>query len=375
MQQALYHGIFIIAFSLSFIPAHSQSFYVNAWWNPNQDDNITYKFTVGKCDLPNDTFDMSIYTCQPRLSSFPSYTDSSFTDIAIDASQNLWYLALNGDLYVRKLDDTTSCRYVGSFLDTPATFSALVADNDGAIYTAGNRNNHSVLYKYNAATGFKYLGMLPKWVECSGDLFFYQRRLFMTCVDNRVDSYFVYEIALADPAQSCYYMPLPGMTLPWAAFSYQDVHKHRVYISSTDTVNHSTSRLMEIDMQNKKVLGSVCSYMFQIRGAAAYYNQTGDTTHCPIVPKSVVSISRHDEQLTVYNPSNQTIRINTSLNRQDIRTINLYDLYGKRARQYTVNDFPNYMYIADLADGLYILHIVTNDGRQWKEKVLVSDNV
>ena len=268
------------------------------------------------------------------------------------------------------MDDTASCRYVGRFLDTPATFSGLVADRNGTIYAAANSYDHCVLYKYDATNGFKYLGMLPKWVECSGDLFFYKQRLFMTCIDNRADSFFLYEIALADPAQSCYYMPLPGITHPWAAYSYQDGNKHRVFISSTAPPNYATSQLMEIDMQNKKVLGSVCSYTFQVRGAAAYYDATGDTTHCPFVPKSVATTSRPDEQLTVYNPSIQTIRINTSLKAKDIRSIYLYDLYGKWVRQFNANDFPNNMHIADLPEGMYILHIAANDGRQWKEKVV-----
>lgn len=369
MLQALYRGILILAFSLSFITAYSQNFYVNAWWKPNQPTNLTYEFTVGGCQIPQDSTDLTIYTCKARPRPTPSYMDSSFTDMAIDAAQNLWYLTLNGDLYSRKMDDTASCRYVGTFQDTAATYSGLVADRNGAIYAAGNVYGSCIIYKYDTA-GFRQIGILPKGVECSGDLFFYKQRLFMTCVENRADSYFVYEIALADPAQSCYYMPLPGITHPFAAFSYQDGNKHRVFISSTDPVTAATSRLLEIDMQNKKVLGTVCNYMFQIRGAAAYYDPTGDTTHCPFVPKSVATTTLQDEQLTVYNPSGQTIRIYTSLDAQDIRTIYLYDLYGKRVRQYTPNDFPGNMNIADLADGMYLLHIATNDGRQWKEKVL-----
>lgn len=372
MLQAIYRTITVMIFFCTSISAFSQNFYINAWKNPYQTENLTYEFTVGKCDIPKDSLDMRIPSCPATVQTNPNWPDSAYTDIAIDIHRNLWYVTLAGRLYYRKLGEPSPCKYVGTFLDTPATFSGLVADNKGTIYAAANRNDHCVLYKYDTTNGFKYLGMLPKWVQCSGDLFFYQRRLFMTCVGSRVDSYFLYEIALADPSQSCYYMPLPGITAPYAAFSYQEQNKHRVFISSTDTVNYSTSRLMEIDMQNKKVLGSVCSYLFQIRGAAAYYDRTGDTSHCPIVPNSVLATGSQDEQLTIYNPSGQTIRLNTNIKQQDIRIIELYDLYGKRVRQYSADNFPNNMAIADLPDGMYILHLAAKDGRQWKEKMVKS---
>lgn len=370
MLDAIYRAIAVIIFLISSIPAFSQNFYVNAWKDINKNENLTYEFIVGQCDIPSDSMDMKIYTCKATGQPHPNWIDSAYTDIAIDASQNLWYVTLAGYLYTRKLDDTASCKYVGTFLDTPATFSGLVADKNGTIYAAASRGGHSVLYKYDAATGFKYLGKLPKGVVCSGDLFFYKQRLFMTCVDNKVDSFFVYEIALADPSQSCYYMSLNGMAAPWAAFSANDGIKDRVFIVSIDTANYTSSQLFEIDMDNRHKLFSICKYPFLIRGAAAYYDATSDTTHCPFVPNSVAAKTQQHEELTIYNPSNQTIRINTSLSDHDIRSICLYDVYGKRVSQYSTNNFPDNMTTGDLPDGMYLLHIAAKDGRQWKEKIV-----
>ena len=372
MLPILKHATTTMLLLLLSLVTFSQTFYVNAWKDINNNRNLTYEFTAGKCDIPNDSLDMTIYTCKATGQSHPTWVDSAYTDMAIDGARNLWYVTLSGYLYSRKLDDTSSCRNVGTFLDTPATFSALVADREGAIYTAANRSDYCFLYKYDNTNGFKYLGRLPKWVQCSGDLFFYQRRLFMTCVGSRADSYFVYEIALVDPAQSCYYMSLPGITAPWVAFSVMEGKKHRVFISSTDTVNYTSSQLMEIDIQNKRVLGTVCHYPFLLRGAAAYYEHTGDTTHCPIVPIAVNETTNNDSYITVYNPSNQTIRINTNINQHNIRKIELYDLYGKKVRLFNTADFPSNMTIADLPDGMYILHIAANDGGQRKQKIIKS---
>lgn len=368
MLETIYRTITIAVFLSISITALGQNFYVNGYKHVNDYENITYEFIAGRCDIPKDSMDMRIFTCkagQPH----PTHVDSNYTDIAIDAYQNLWYITISGDLHTRKLDDTGSCTYVGSFADTPATFGALVADRDGAIYTAANFSHYCAIYKYDNS-GFRRLGIMPKFVLCSGDLFFYQRRLFMTCVGSRVDSYSVYEVTLADPTQSCYYMPLTGMAVPWGAFSTNDGAEDHVYVTSTDTMTYSSTQLFEIDMKNKKVLFSICNYPFQIRGAAAYYDLSGDTTHCPFVPKSVGTNTRQDEQITVYNPSNQTIRIKTNIDQHDIRSIYLNDIYGRRVRQYATNDFPDKMAISDLPDGMYILYIATKDSMLWKEKVL-----
>lgn len=370
MLQALYRAIFILVLSYGFIPAYSQTFYVNTGHTSIARANSTYKLNAVVCDTISDSVDLTIHTCLATYQPL-HYIDTTYNDIAIDRDSNIWYVTASGFLYKRKLNDPGSCQYVGDFTDTLSTFSGMVADTAGVIYAAGNTYNHCFLYKYDNS-GFKRLGSLPEDVLCAGDLFFYKHRLFMTCLDySNFDSSFLYEIVLEDPSQSCHYMSLKEIPYPWGAFSFVDSNNnHRVLISSSDTVSHNTSALVEVDIPNKKVLDTFCNYPFLIRGAAAHYAYSGDTTHCPVVPKSVVTTTRQDEQLTIYNPSNQTIRINTNINQHDIRTIDLYDLYGKKVRHYTANDFPNNLAIADLSDGMYILHIAAGGGKQWKEKMV-----
>lgn len=371
MSQIKFCSITIIIALFCSFPTFSQTFYVNAWKNMYQNENLAYQLKVTKCDTLHDSVALKLYTCSATGQPFPNWVDSSYNDIAIDKDQNIWYLTLGGFLYTRNLNDTSSCRYIGTFSDTPATFSGLVSDSSGALYAAGNASDYCYLYKYDNF-GFKRLGVLPKGVHCIGDLFFYKYRLFITCTGSRADSYFLYEISLQDPGQSCYYMPLTGIAAPWGAFSATGGKNHRVFITTTDTSSYTSSSLLEIDIPSRKILGELCTYPFVIKGAATYYPYTKETTSCPVFPNSVSEITNDSSYITIYNPSTQILRINTNISQYDIRTIELYDLYGKRLRQFITNNFPNNITLADLPNSMYLLKITAKNGKQWKEKVVKS---
>lgn len=349
---------------------YGQYFYVNTGISINPDPNITYRLNIKQCDTLADSLDFTIQTCSPTYQPNP-WPDSAYNDIAIDKDQNLWYVTTGGSLYKRNiLDSTDTCHYIGDFTDKYLV-SGLVADTAGNIYAAGNFNDTSAILRYHPSSGFTTIGTLPRNVYCSGDLFFYEHRLFMTCTNPRQDSSFLYEIVLKDPSQSCYYMPLKNMQ-PFGAFSFIDNQKTRVYISAIQKPVYATTALVEIDIANRRILDTICIYPFLIRGATAYYEKTGDTTYCPYKPISISDVENKSTYLVVYNPVSKVIRLSSNLVGTDVKSIALFDLAGKMVRSFEHLNFPHNLEILDLNSGLYILQVVDKYGHKWNEKIVKS---
>lgn len=369
-----YSTLFILLF-LS-LTTNGQTFYVNADITYSR-PNMTYKLNASTCDTfvykeGDDSLSGADFTCRSFVQPDP-WVDTTYNDIAIDKFDNLWYVTQSGLLYNRKLSDTTSCQYIGDFTADRSITGGLVADNDGNLYAASNLSDYCTIHKYSSS-GFSILGMLPKNVYCSGDLFFYEHRLFMTCSDPKQDSSFIYEIMLKDPKQSCYYMPTQNFQ-SYGAVSIEDGPNTKVLISATNRITYESSSLVEIDIPNRKILDTLCNYPFLIRGAACYYEQTGDSAHCPYIPNSVSEWGKHAAQyLTVYNPSSSHIRISTNLGKNDINTIHLCGLTGKLVKAFDTDQFPDNLNISEIPNGLYMLHITSKDGRRWNEKLLKSGN-
>ncbi|MCB9046972.1 MAG: T9SS type A sorting domain-containing protein [Chitinophagales bacterium] len=344
----------------------AQKFYVNTGKVGLQPEpGKTYLLDIDTCNVISDTTNYTIYSC------VPTSIDSVYNDIAIDKQGNIWYVTEGGHLYKRKLNDTTSCQFLGDF--TTKQIAGLVADTAGNIYAAGNFTDTCTLYKYDS-TGFHVLGYLPRGVYCAGDLFFYKYRLFMTSYYKTLDTGFITEIVIPAPEQSCYYMGL-GTLIPFGAFCINDNNATRTFITPAIKPNYDSSLLVEIDMDNRKILKTLCTYPFSIRGAATYYNLTGDSTQCPYTPNSVTTLKsyRETKYVDAYNPVKDIIRVNTNLDNTEIRTINLYDLSGKKIKSFGNTEFPGNLNIADLSNGLYIFQIISSHGEVWNQKVVKSD--
>ncbi len=367
------HTLLSLLLCIAITPSvKSQTFYVNSGANPNMPANYTYKLNAIICDtLETDSLsNVTIHTC-PATDQPGTTIDSTYTDIAIDKHENIWYVTTNGFLYKRKINDTSTCQYIGDFTSQYSGTNGLVADDNDNIYAAANANDTCKIYKYNPISGFSYIGHLPKDVYCNGDIFFFERRLFMTATDPDIDSTFLYEINLNAPEQSCYYMPLNNMQ-SWGAFAIKNGISTRVLVSTTDLSSY-TSNLVEIDIPNKKILDTFCRYPFLIRGGGAYYSTLGDTSHCPYTPNGITSYNNPTKYLTILNPANNIIRIESNINQTEISSINLYDIYGKRVKAYSPQDYPKQLEISEFPTGLYILEIKTTKGEIHLNKLLKSN--
>lgn len=224
--------------------AESQDYYITT---PDANSlNTVYRLDVGYCD----------FTQVPYCNN-----GETFTDIALDKDDNLWYVTDNLNLYSQKLNDTV-CQYIGRFSDN-GLVNSLVADPAGVIYASGFDDNGNELFKYDGS--FSVVGKLPDAMVSSGDLFFYENRLFLTCANT--DSSFIAELTLPDLTQSYSYIKLNSPA--YGGFSIVKNGISESYIMTTD---NNTSALVKLDMLNRLALDTVCTYPFSVYGAASYYN-------------------------------------------------------------------------------------------------------
>lgn len=339
--------------------ANAQQFYTNISYRAG--GNETYYLNSDSCDKLTDSTNLPIYTC-------PLGSVHAYNDIAVDA-QYMWYISRSGELYKRKLADTTSCTYIGRFSYGQETFTPLVADTVGNIYTASYSKDSVFLYKYNQVS-FKKIGNLPDWAIPCGDMFFYENRLFLTCYYQRTDSIFILEISTI-PEQSCYYMSLGNM-YTYSAFTIRPPEgDDKVFIvPSWHTGPEDTSMLVEIDMRAKKILDTVCTYVFMSRGAASYYPAYWDTTHCPVTT-DISSSGISDRSISISNPAKSKVIFQTNVAADEIKYISLYDLSGRIVKSYQQSQFPDNIDISSLAEGMYIIRILLHDATIWNEKIIV----
>jgi Secretion system C-terminal sorting domain len=352
--------LFVICLSCCGLSVTGQSFYVTSpVYSPL--GNKTYLVDIADCHFS------PVFTCVPTNDT-SEFFQNEYTDIAYDKMQNLWDVSGWGSLYKRSLADTTSCEYVGSFTTTGAV-NALAVDSNGTVYAAGNAGGVCTLYKYDS-TGFSTLGNFPAGMFSSGDLFFYENRLFMTGTNSVFSEAFLVEVALPDPALSCNYMSLYNLQA-YGAFSLAYGTVSKAYIMTTDGT--SWSSVIEIDIPGRSITGVVCSVPFVINGAATYYARTSDHTACvPEVAPGAISVEKAAPFCKTLNPAGTKVRINTNISPAMINKITLYDLAGRKVKDFATQDFPDGFDISDLSNGMYILEVVTNDGRQWNGKVVKS---
>lgn len=358
-------NIFTLFFVVAFLPTNiccAQQFYVTT--SPLSGvDNKSYLLNIDSCTLFTDSTNLPVFSCSSQY---------HIDDIAFDKDDNIWYLNNYGELYKRKANDTV-CQYVGQ---SPGGNNAMVADSSGNIYLAGGyalagSHKSGLLSKYDGSS-FAANDTLPNGVFSAGDLFFYENRLFLTATNSNLDSSYILEINLHSPKHSCVYMQLPDMR-PYGVFTIKKENETaRVFILSVDTPNYNSTALVEIDMPNKKVLNTLCTYPFMARGAASYYPSIWDSTSCP-KPTFIKNYTSKGEYINTLNPVSNRIRVATNMTSKDIHKVCLYGLSGTLLKTYTPKEFPDKLDISTVPSGLYLLQIKSVEGVLWKEKVLKID--
>jgi hypothetical protein len=334
-------------------------------------ESRTYKLNVGNCDTTQ------IYTCPPTHDT-DKLNEKFYTDIAIDRYQNIWYITGFGSLYKRQLNDTTTSKYIGDFDSHAEGFTCLVTDSAGILYAATTTANSGVLYKCeftDAFPNFTQLGNFPIGMTPSGDMFFYEHRLFMVCYKANPDDLYLVEITLPDPSQSCYYMDLKNTSITptpygFGAFSVTTGQASKAYMIFTDKWTDSSS-LAEIDIPNRVLSNVICSYPFIIGGAATFYNLSADHTTCP--PLAIDDVETVPMYCKILNPSQNILRMRTNIPSSQVSSLYLYDLSGKVIKSFSTNDLPNNLDIANIPMGLYILQLTATNGKKWNEKVVKAE--
>lgn len=258
-------NIFWIALLIS-ITVNAQSFYATSSTAPDF-DTATLKLTVANCDTAK------IFSC------------NNSTGIALDTNNNIYSASGNGDIYKASITATTrQCHYLGSF-NNPVI--ALVADVSGNLYAA----NENIIYKYDSQSQqFFIAGQMPVNFRASGDLFFYECRLFLTCGDG--SNYFLVEVNVDNPSLSTYYMSLENKTA-YGAFSLNSGNNSKAYILDIGaTTTTAITNLYELNMQQRNVGPLICSYAEYITDAASNYrfsSSPNTTSLCAPLPVDILN--------------------------------------------------------------------------------------
>ncbi len=345
--------------SLFCFSAQPQNFYVVSQ-RDNPLVNKTFMLNVNNCDS------FPIFTCPPT-NNINQLPENQYTDISINFS-SMYFVSGWGSLYVKNLNDTVSCQYLGNF---NYNINALATANTGVVYATGQVNGICKLFKYQGGS-FTLLGSLPSNFYSAGDLFFYENRLFMTGTTSDFLSGYIVEVDVDNPNQSCYYMTLPNLQA-WGGFSVNNGNLSRVFIISVNnTGGVHTSSLYEINMQNKTIGPVMCTYPFFINGAATVYSFANPgNTLCDATALNVRESSQH--LFRVQNPVVNQLHIETDLDPSQIGTAGVFDPCGNFVKSLNADNIASGMDVSNLAPGFYIIKLITQKGREYKQKVIIQN--
>jgi gliding motility-associated-like protein len=170
----------------------------------------------------------------------------------------LYMLARNSTLYRMKLGNPSSCIAMTTFAaNSPfgVSINSLVVSRDGMVYAADGDSRE--LFRYNPYTNVKTrLGVLDFPASPAGDLIFYKDKLLLA---TKLGS--IYEVNIDNPSASTVYIPSPGGGLVFFGL---------IAVPFDCTLNkyyglewwNSETRLWELDMENRVVLGVTCTIPF-----------------------------------------------------------------------------------------------------------------
>ncbi|OBW40294.1 hypothetical protein AB670_03361 [Chryseobacterium sp. MOF25P] len=341
--------------SLLFNSTHiyCQEFYVNSSVGSPLINQV-YKFNI------NNSTEVSQNVCTPTANM------NSYSDIAIDSSNNIYYISQAGLLY-KESTTTSNCTYLGDFsTNQGVTYgsNSLTADSGNFLYALAGSN---ILVRYDTNTGvFSNLGIIPNSHTAGGDLFFYENRLFLLTTTG------ILEINMANPAQSC---PFMDIYLPklYAGFSINYGTHSKAYILS-NSINSSfqyISTLYEVDMVNKQLGNAIRTYNHNIYGAAASYNLTSTNSSCiPIL--STEENNFDNDYLSVINPAKNNIIVQTNIKRSEIISIRLYDNSGMLIKDFSNQNNIVRLEISGIVSGNYLLSLSTKNGKTYTKKIIIK---
>lgn len=341
-SKKIFWGVFFISIKLC-----SQQFYVNSIIGNNT--NKVFKLDVSNSNEIDEPF------CPPNMGTYPE----TYTDIAIDGSNNIYYVTSTGRLY-RKNSSTSNCDYLGDFTLTNASITSLISDSGKYLYGSGSPNK---LYRYDISTGtFTDLGNLPTGQFSAGDLFFYEGRLFLCTLTG------ILEINLANPSQSCPFMNL-GSSNIYAAFSVNYGTHSKVYVIRTFFAD---SAMYELDMANHQLGPSIKTFNHKVNGAAGIYDLTSTEATCTPTPLAVRETDASGIYFNVLNPVKNTIICDTNIDHREILAIQLFDNSGRLIKDFSVQNQIERLDVSGVLKGNYLLTVTTKKGQTYTKKIIIT---
>ncbi|MEI9808849.1 MAG: hypothetical protein WDO16_13850 [Bacteroidota bacterium] len=163
----------------------------------------------------------------------------------------IYYVTVNGQLKRFKVGSAGTCeslRYIGPY-------NSMTIDKSGTLYFSDN-----VLLKYNPYTNeLVNLGSLP--FSSAGDLFFFNNKLLLAGSPPGI-----YEININDPANSTLYMNTNGIRFFGLISFPESCNRIRYYGLAP---NGGSTSLIELDLVNKVLTGTICSIPLNVYDAAS----------------------------------------------------------------------------------------------------------
>jgi len=205
----------------------------------------------------------SIYLFDPKNGSCTLVKGGSYCNQGVGGTifstalhKDILYFISMDRLYQMKLGDPSGCKVITTFLNT--SINSLVASADGIIYAA---DLSGILYRYNPYTNLKenlgQMNAIP-----AGDLIFYKGKLLMSAIDHNI-----YEININDPAASTIFMNTSFYNFFGLISVPYNCTTNKYYgLSLSDGVN---TEVVEVDMENKKVIGVTCVLPITMYDAAS----------------------------------------------------------------------------------------------------------
>ncbi|RFZ81105.1 gliding motility-associated C-terminal domain-containing protein [Mucilaginibacter terrenus] len=204
----------------------------------------------------------------------PSCASGQFFSIAVSGNK-LYYNTLYGSLYQADLDNSgfpqaRNCTLLPSY---STSSNALTIDKAGAIYFV-NGTQLGVITPGSAKEII--LGDMPYY--SAGDLIFYKDQLYMASDQGIV------KIPVNNPAAAEMYIPLPGKAI-FGLTTVTDKGALKVYALAG---GGSGTDLIELDMENRTVKGTIGSVPFVVYDAASNV----ESGQASIIEIDAITISR-----------------------------------------------------------------------------------
>ncbi|UMY65190.1 MULTISPECIES: T9SS type A sorting domain-containing protein [unclassified Flavobacterium] len=350
--QAKAKSFTLTAAILSFASAYGQTFFVNRLIDvPIENRLYSVELSTGVAT--------EISICPPYLAP-DNAPDLQYLDMAEDANGNLWFVTGTGALY-RYEPSTGDCKYKGTF---GQVINALEADVLGHLYAAGNQNGICTLLRYDIASQvFSTIGDFNPGVYSSGDLFYFENRLFLCCMNDSMTAGSLVEVNVVTPSQSCGVMEL-GPVLPFGAFTLTTGGVSQPYLVSYE--GPASFSVRALDVTNETVGSVLFSLPFTVVGAARFYPQSNTPLPCFT---GLPDFDRSD-CLQLTNPVRERIAITTDLQPEFIDGSLLYDATGRVVKRSGAGQVPDFD-VSAIEEGMYFLEVHLADGSRCGKTVIV----